>query len=63
VAVVGAAVTMSATTSMVVTGNSHITTPTLLQQITAVVDQDPALIGAQGYVDEVYSTRLVGDIN
>jgi len=54
---------MSATTSMVVTGNSHITTPTLLQQITAVVDQDPALIGAQGYVDEVYTTRLVGDIN
>ena len=54
---------MSATTSMAVTGNSHITTPSLYEQIVAVCGQDPALLGATGYVDDVFTTRLVGDIN
>ena len=62
-ATVSAAVTMTATTAMVVVGNSHITTPSLLAQVTAVAGQDPALLGATGYGDEVYTTRLMGDIN
>lgn len=61
--VVAGAVSMSATTAMVVTGNSHITTPLLVDQIAALVGQDPAMIGATGYVDDVFTTRLAGDIN
>lgn len=61
--VVGGAVSMSATTSMVVVGNSHITTPSLVDQIAALGGRDPAMIGATGYVDDVFTTRLAGDIN
>jgi hypothetical protein len=58
---VNAAVTMSATTSMAVIGNSHVTTPLLVEQILGVLGQDPALIGAMGYVDDVFTVRLAGD--
>lgn len=61
-AAVSGAVAMSATTSMVVTGDSHITTPSLYEQIVAICGQDPALLGATGYVDDVFTTRLVGDV-
>ena len=60
---VSGAVSMTATADLDVVGDSHVTTPTLLQHVTAVAGQDPALIGALGYGDEVYTTRLVGDIN
>lgn len=57
------AITMTATASMAVVGNSHITTPPLVDQIAALAGQDPAMIGATGYIDEVFTTRLAGDIN
>jgi len=46
-ATVSATVAMAATTSMSVVGNSHVTTPPL----------------ATGYIDDVFTTRLAGDIN
>jgi hypothetical protein len=60
---VDGAVTMAATTSMAVVGNSHVTTPLLVDQILGVIGQDPALLGATGYVDDVFTTRLAGDIS
>jgi hypothetical protein len=63
VAEVTAAVTMAATSSLVVIGTSHITTPPLVDQVLGVLGQDPALIGAMGYVDDMFTTRLAGDIN
>lgn len=57
------AVSMAATTSMVVVGNSHVTTPPLVDQIAALAGQDPAMIGATGYMDDAFTTRLAGDIN
>jgi hypothetical protein len=57
------AITMGVTTTMVVVGNSHITTPPLVDQIAALAGQDPAMLGATGYADEVFTTRLAGDIN
>jgi len=62
-ATVSATVAMAATTSMSVVGNSHVTTPPLVDQIAALAGQDPALIGATGYIDDVFTTRLAGDIN
>jgi hypothetical protein len=63
VAVVSGAITMGATTTMVVVGNSHITTTPLVDQIAALSGQDPAMLGATGYIDDVFTTRLAGDIN
>jgi hypothetical protein len=62
-AVVSGVVNMSVTTSMAVVGNSHITTTPLVDQIAALAGQDPALLGATGYADDVFTTRLAGDIN
>ena len=62
-AIVSATVTMSATASLAVVGTSHVTTPPLVNQIIALAGQDPALIGAIGYADDVFTTRLLGDIN
>jgi hypothetical protein len=54
---------MAATTSMAVVGTSYVMTPLLVDQIAALAGQDPALLGATGYMDDVFTTRLAGDIN
>jgi hypothetical protein len=58
--VVSGVVTMTASTTMVVT---PLQPPPLVDQIIALSGQDPALLGAMGYMDDVFTTRLVGDIN
>jgi hypothetical protein len=60
---VDGAVSMTATTSMAVVGNSHVTTPLLVDQIIALAGQDPAMLGATGYIDDVFTTRLAGDVH
>lgn len=60
-AVVDGMISMAVTTTMAVVGNSHITTPPLVDQIAALAGQDPALLGATGYIDDVFPVRLVGD--
>lgn len=61
----GVKVNMAASTSMwviatVVPGPLPVP-PSLADQIAAVIDQDPILLGATGYLDDVYTSRLVGD--
>ena len=62
----GARVVMHATTDMQVVATTHHITPvapTLADQIAAVAGQDPILLGATGYGDDVFTSRLVGDTN
>jgi hypothetical protein len=59
----GGAVTMSATTALFVVGNSVPKPIPLIDQIQGVLGQDPALLGATGYMDDVFPTRLSGDID
>jgi hypothetical protein len=35
--------------------------PSLEDQILGVLDQDPILLGASGYLDTVFTSRLAGD--
>lgn len=58
---VDGAVTMTATSSMAVVGNSHVTTPLLVDQIAALAGRDPAMLGATSYMDDVFTVRLSGD--
>jgi hypothetical protein len=37
------------------------TTPPLVDQIAALAGLDPAMLGATGYMDDVFTTRLAGD--
>jgi hypothetical protein len=50
----GASMSVSATVD-------HVSEPSLEEQITALAGQDPILLGATGYMDPVFTTRLVGD--
>jgi hypothetical protein len=62
----GVRVHMSATASMMVTAEVHHISPvfpTLAEQIAAVAGEDPILLGATGYGDDVFTSRLVGDTN
>jgi hypothetical protein len=61
----GVRVNMAASTSMrvsaTVTRLGPVTPPSLADQIAAVINEDPILLGATGYLDDVYTSRLVGD--
>ena len=61
----GVKVNMAASTSMVVRGTAIPVgpppAPSLADQIAAVVGQDPVLLGATGYLDDVFTSRLTGD--
>jgi hypothetical protein len=46
---------------MVIAGMVRPTAPPLVDQIAALAGQDPALMGASGYGDDVFTTRLWGD--
>jgi len=35
--------------------------PTLEEQIAAVAGQDPSFLGATGYLDDVFTSRLASD--
>jgi hypothetical protein len=55
-------VTMSARASLVVFPEpGPVTLPSLEDQLLSVLDQDPIFVGATGYLDPVFTTRLVGD--
>jgi hypothetical protein len=54
-------VVMAATSGMTIAAQVLPFPPPLIDQIMAVVGQDPALIGATGYLDEVFTSRLMGD--
>jgi hypothetical protein len=56
-------VTMLSRTSLIVTADrvGPITKPPLEWQIGQLVGTDPILLGASGYLDPVFTTRLVGD--
>lgn len=60
-AAVSGDVTMTAESSMVIAGMVRPTAPPLVDQIAALAGQDPALMGASGYGDDVFTTRLWGD--
>lgn len=60
-ATVTGAVALSATTSMTVDGTLTYEPPSLFDQITAVAGEDPILLGATGYVDTVFTSRLASD--
>jgi hypothetical protein len=61
VATVSGTVTMASHTSMSVAAVVRPKVPTLLDQITALEGQDPLMVGATGYLDDIFTTRLVGD--
>lgn len=54
-------VAMSGTASMQTDAGVVHVPPTLEDQIISVAGQDPILMGATGYMDNVFTTRLVGD--
>lgn len=38
-----------------------VTPPSLADHLAAVAGQDPILMGATGYLDDVFTSRLAGD--